>query len=107
MSHTFSIKKGDRFPAYSATLTDSDGDAVNITGNTGVTFRFKAGNNTTISGTGTVVSATAGTVRYDWSATDTDIAGQYQVEVVVSFAGGDQTFPSAGYGKVNIVDNLA
>ncbi len=101
----FYIKEGDRLPYYTATLQDENGDAVNITGNTGVTFRFRSGQ-TLISGAGVVVSASAGTVRYEWGASDTLIPGQYDVEVVVAYAGGNQTFPSAGYGKIEIQSNL-
>lgn len=103
----FSIKTGDTLPSYAATLLDTDGNAVNITGATGVTFRFKADNVPIISGAGAIVSASAGTVRYDWQAGDTDTAGDYQVEIVVTYASGSQTFPSAGYGRVRITESLA
>jgi Rib/alpha/Esp surface antigen-like repeat protein len=104
----FIIKKGDRRPSYSVTLTNSSGTAYDITGATGVTFRFKSGTSATISGAGVIVSASAGTVRYDWGASDTQTAGQYSTEVVVTYNDGTlQTFPSDGFGLVEIQNNLA
>jgi hypothetical protein len=55
----------------------------------------------------TVVSATDGTVEYEWGATDTDTAGLYLAEFEVTFAGGiKRTFPGEDYLYVLVKEDL-
>jgi BppU N-terminal domain len=105
---SFHLKQGDRLPALSATLQTLAGVAVNLTGGT-VRFlmRAKRGDPLKVDAAAVIVDAAAGTVRYDWGATDSDTVGVYQGEFEYSDAGGKkETFPNDGYFTVVITDDI-
>lgn len=101
------IKRGDTSPSVSATLTGAGGTAQNLTG---ATVRFKMRNRlgaVVINAVCAIVSAAAGTVRYDWQPADTAVAGYYEAEFEVTLAGGAiGTFPNAGFHTVEIVPDV-
>lgn len=104
----FHIKSGDTTPVITATLTDANGAAVNLTGAT-VRFVMKKGGTATpkVAAAATVVSAVAGTVSYTWTGANTDTPGIYSACWEVTFSGGTiQTFPNAGYTSVAILPDL-
>jgi hypothetical protein len=79
-------------PSIQATLS------ADLTTATGVKFIMKAdqGNTIKVNAAATIVTPRPGVVRYDWLAADTDVAGSYQAEWEVTWAGGKtQTFPDA------------
>ena len=107
MAADFTIKQGDVLPVLNDTLTYSDGSAVNLTSAT-VKFIMRSLTATlpTVNTTATVVSATAGTVKYSFNATDTATAGRYQGIWQVTFSSGQQmTFPTVGNLDIAVEEN--
>ena len=91
----FNIKQGDRLPAFEVELTEA-GIPSDITTASGVSFHFrKQGTATSRSGSMNVINASGGVVSYPWRSGDTDIAGDYDAEVVVTYSGGlESTYPT-------------
>ena len=80
-----SFVAGDTAPSITGTLTNiSEADL------TAATVRFQMRLTTeyryTVDGVATLVSAAAGTVRYDWVAGDLDTPGDYVSRWLVTFA---------------------
>ena len=104
----FSIKSHDRLPSIKATLSGGGGQPLDLTGAT-VTFimRNKSGGAPKVNAAAVVVDAAAGSVRYDWLATDTDIAGSYQAEWQITWSDGkQQTAPTLSYHTVDVLADL-
>lgn len=91
----FFIKSGDLLPFLDATLTDANGDPVDLTGAT-VVFHMgpRRADPATVTGAATILSAVEGTVRYAWQAGDTDEVGTFRAEFEVAIAGKPLTFPN-------------
>ena len=111
MSLSFNLKRGDTLPALTGTLTYSDGSAVNLTGaSVQIIMRSQAGSVPKVNATATIVNPTSGTVSYAWNTNgqDTNVAGEYDIEWVVTFSGGaKQTFPTNGYVTCSIEEDLS
>ena len=101
------IKKGDRYPLLAATLTLEDGTAINLTGGS-VIFRMSTQHGQNLVNTAaTVVSATDGTVRYDWASGDTDVVGKFRGEFVATLSSGRVvTVPNFEYIDIRIQDSV-
>lgn len=104
---TFYIKQNDTVPSIRATLQNGNGDPVDLI-NASVRFHMRAiGANTAVDAAAVVVSAAAGIVQYNWTATDTDIIGSYQAEFEVTYPDSTvETFPNDGYIRVEIIDDI-
>jgi hypothetical protein len=99
----FHLKAGDLLPALTAALKDGNGSPIDLTGAT-VTFRMRKRGATalTVDAAASVVSAAAGTVRYDWLSGDTDTHGLYDAEFRCELTGGRETVPNDRYITVRI-----
>lgn len=82
---------GNQTPSITATLTSDGTTPINLTGAT-VRFRMRpVGFSTlTVDQPATIVSAPAGTVRYDWAAPDVANAGQFLTWWQITLAGKTQ-----------------
>ena len=117
MASTFTIKRGDAAPPLQATLTDSAGQAINLTGHLGITFQMKlrqhAAQNAvalkvdTQTGVSVVGAATDGVVKYDWASGDTSEIGEYIAEFkVVQSDGKPRTVPNPSFITVRVVADI-
>lgn len=107
---TATIKRGDRLPALTLTVT-GDGTPVDLTTATAVRLIVRAtsdrSNGPAYLDTTLAARPADGVLTYAWADGDTDTVGQYRVEVEVTWPGGlKQTFPGAGYGDLRIVPDL-
>lgn len=101
----YTLKQHDTFPSFDATLTDSLGAAINLTGST-VRVYMSSGA-TLINGSCTIVSPTAGTVTYTWVTGDTNTIGDYNVEWEITYGSGAiETVPNDGYKTLKIIADL-
>lgn len=103
----FSLKQHDTWPPLNATLSDANGP-IDLTGATSVTLIMKpTGGGSTITGTCTIVSAVAGTIRYTWITGNTAVAGTYNLEFEILWSDGKiGTVPNEGYKTVEILADL-
>ena len=110
MPSHFYIKQNDTRPAIAANLTAANAAAVNLTGAT-VKFSMRvepAGTVKVNAATATIDDAEAGQVSYNWTASDTNTADDYEAECQVTFAGGAvQTFPGRNWIAVHVIDDVA
>jgi hypothetical protein len=100
---------GDSLPAVDTTLTDSTGAPIDLTSATGVAFHMAlAGSDVLTVDSPAAMSDTPtdGTVTYSWDDTDTSVPGTYLASFVVSYPGGNQTFPTEGYLSILVQPNL-
>lgn len=105
---SFLIRKGDRLPALTSTLTAS-GSAYNLTGDTVRLNMILVGSTTRKidNASVTVVSATAGTISYAWGASDTNTTGLYYAEFEVTSSGGlERTFPNPDLLLIHITPSM-
>ena len=106
---TFYIKQNDTASFLTRDLKDAFGAPVNVTGATVVfSMRVKpAGTVKVDEQECTIVTAGIGRVRYEWTATNTNTADEYEGEFQVTYANGKiQTFPNDGYIPLVITDDI-
>jgi len=107
---TFYIKQNDTRPELDIFLRDDKDRSINITGAT-VKFSMRNASTNVVKislAAVTTVSSTAGRVKYSFTASDTDTAGNFDGEFQVTFIAGQiETFPNDGYIKVIVTDDVA
>lgn len=112
---TFYIKAGDRLPAIAVTITDADGNRVDLTG-ASARFRMRpkgTDGSPTVDAVATITqddedATTWGEIVYPWADGDTDDPGRYDGEWEITFASGKQlTAPNPGFTRIIIGAQLA
>lgn len=108
MATDFYIKQNDTAPAIAATLKDSTGTAVDLSG-ASVQFHMNEPDGTSIvDAAATVVDAPNGRVQYSWSPADTANAGHFLAEWEVTYSTGKvESFPSDRYLTIDVLEDLA
>lgn len=105
----FYIKQNDTSPALQATLKNASDEAVNLTG-CSVRFHMRQVGETTakVDAAATIASPLAGTVYYNWSASDTDTIGSFEAEFEVTYIGSEiESFPNNRFISVEITDDIS
>ncbi len=105
----FVIKQGDTWPPIEMQVVDRTGAPVSLAGATNRTLMGQPGGSPPkVDRAARVVDVAAGLLRFEaWLAGDTDELGVLQLEVELTYADGrNVTAPSAGYARVQVVDDL-
>lgn len=106
----FYIKQGDTQPDLVAILKDADGDAVDLSTATSVTFHMRMKNETDVLiNRATIISPTVtGQVTLVWLATETETAGDFEAEFEVLWNTGKiSTFPNKKHTSIQITEQIA
>lgn len=109
MSNTrtdFVIKKGDLYRSLQGTIK-RNGTAIDVSGAT-VTFNMLPLDSTTLKVDGGSVTQPGGTgvVKYTWASGDTDTAGTFKGEFIVTWPGSKpERFPNRDFVYIKIIDN--
>jgi hypothetical protein len=102
------MKQGDLQPPLSVSLTDDTGNVVDVT--TALSVKFRMAPSIThvelFSRDATIDDGANGQFSYLWQAGDTDTAGTFYGEFVVTWSTGPQTFPVSGYLTIVIEPKL-
>lgn len=103
----FNIKQGDTGPALIYELLPVTTD---LTG-ASVVFNMRTSSGTVVVDRqdALIITETGSpTVRYDWSAGETDIVGSHQAEFEVTYADGMvETFPNRNFISITVWDDIA
>lgn len=104
------IKRNDTLPTIVFTVTDENGEALDLTG-CGAVFLMYTDDTvrTEVVNEDAVITSpeTDGVVAYGWSGDDTATAGEFLAEVSITFPdGGVMTFPQEGFVHVTIAADL-
>lgn len=109
---SFVIKRNDTLPVLSATLSTVNGP-INLTGAMVylVLTPYPTPSNPSpvakVRGLCSIVgSPSAGNVQYNWTASDTSVAGNFLAEFEIDISGSVQSVPTTGYIPVQIIADL-
>ena len=113
MAKEFTIKRNDTLPALQICLIDrgclGGKESYNLTGVTGVTFTMasECGDYKIFNKTAQIISFSAGTIQYNWSAEDTDEAGRFVGEFQMLYSDGNVlSIPQNGHINILITKDL-
>lgn len=108
----FRVKENDILPSIQHTMTDWEGNAVDLTGYVSILFYWKRQDGVQIGGAdfssaaATVVDAAAGLVEYSFQGSQTFFPGAYYSEFVVTLPGGERTSPVQGFLEFIIEEDI-
>ncbi len=106
----FHLKRGNTSPSLRAILRDGAGVAVPLAG-ASIVFSMASQKGVVAISRRAATRDDAvdvGAVRLNWQAGDTTLAGVYNAEFEVTYAGGGiETFPNEGYLVVRVSERLA
>lgn len=102
------ISQGATTPVLSETITDQNGNSVNLTSATVIFIMRQLSSSTpTVNAAATITNATAGQVTYSWSSADTATAGLYMGQFHCVLSGGSTyDFPNQGFLMIEVQENL-
>jgi len=91
------IRSGATYPPVTCTVKDQNGDAYNLSDVDTVTFTMYDGDGNKVDGeSATITDASAGKVKYEWSANDTDTSGMYSGYFTITFNDGSVMIAPSG-----------
>ena len=101
------VKREDDYPTLEATLTDADGEVIDLSDSGISTIEVHADHAETgtavINSTATVVDAPVGKVEYPLSKTETILEGRHYLEFVIQYTDGrTRTVPQSGYYYLDV-----
>ena len=104
MTETARLKRGDTSPALRVALKPETTDLVGAS----VVFQMRARRGALKTSAAAVVEdLDPPIVRYDWLAVDTDTAGIFEAEFVVTYGDGSiETFPNGDFIRVIIKEDV-
>lgn len=109
----FQIGRGDTLFPFDAVLRDANGDPIDLSLATRVDFHLgrRRGQGEALAALAVdaeaqVLDAPAGLVRYAWQDGDTDVAGRFLADWMVTFPSGRLTVPNGQKQVVLIVDDV-
>lgn len=103
----FYIKQNDTSPTLRASLTDYNGNSINITGATVMLHMIDLSGTVKVNTACTINDASGGIVDYEWVAGDTDTVGTYKAEWEVTYADSTvETFPNNGHETIVVTEEL-
>lgn len=101
------MKQGDTWMPMVMNLSREGIGAVNLTSAVAVTLRMRSDDGIYISGPMSIENAVEGTVSYAWDEEDTQVIGDYKLEVEVDWGlGRIETFPNDSYKEVILIEEL-
>ena len=102
-----SMRQGTTLPVIQATVKDGNGDVIDLSTVAAVVFRMYNSDSVKIDNVAaTVVDATAGTIKYEWVAGDTDTVASYNAHFKLTFAsGGIMIAPSRNTLNIEVWDD--
>ena len=104
---TVYVKQNDTKPDIQATINDDSGTAVDVSGASIKFFMNDLTGTNKVDGTGAIVTAESGIVKYVWQTGDLDTVGIYNAEFQITFSDSSiLTAPSSGYITIVVGDDL-
>ena len=104
---TVYVKQNDTKPDIQVTVNDDQGTAIDVSNATIKFFMNDLTGTNKVDGTGAIVTAASGIIKYVWVTSDLDTVGVYNAEFQITFIDGSiLTAPSSGYITIVVGDDL-